>query len=252
MAILQAASMAAPIAMTTGNTNKAGTHGPRQFRLCAGHRMLRDALFLRTTLSMKNQLTCSLIFLLLLAVAMSATQSPKSQSSTNKNSVHKPKMDPCTLLTSGDIQAVQAEAVQETKPSAQQAGGLLMSQCVFRTGAPSKSVSVALASAGSTSPRAFWTRQFHSGKTEPNADEHSRHSPIKTSSPSKEQEEESSRPRPIPGVGDEAYWVGGSLVGALYVLKRDTFIRISVGGIRQEPLRIQKSIALARAALKRL
>ena len=146
---------------------------------------------------------------------------------------------------------MQGEAVQETKPSAQQGGGLLMSQCVFRTAVPSKSISVALASAGSTSPRAFWTRQFRSGKTEDDA-EHSASTATKTASASKEKEEESTRSRPMPGVGEEAYWVGGPLVGALYVLKRDTFIRISVGGIRQEPLRIQKSIALARAALKRL
>jgi hypothetical protein len=213
--------------------------------------MLKDTLFLRTTLSMKNRLTCSLVFLLLLAVAISAAQSPNSQSSTKKSGVQKPKIDPCTLLTSGDIQAVQGEAVQETKPSAQQGGGLLMSQCVFRTAVPSKSISVALASAGSTSPRAFWTRQFRSGKTEDDA-EHSASTATKTASASKEKEEESTRSRPMPGVGEEAYWVGGPLVGALYVLKRDTFIRISVGGIRQEPLRIQKSIALARAALKRL
>jgi hypothetical protein len=213
--------------------------------------MLRDLLFLRTTLSMKNQLTCSLIFLLL-AVAMSAAQSPKSQSSAKKSGVPKPMIDPCTLLTGRDIQSVQGEAVEETKLSNQQGGGLLMSQCVFRTAAPSKSVSVALASADSTSPRAFWTKQFHSGKTDGDA-EHSASTATKSASASKEkEEEESTRPRPIPSVGEEAYWVGGPLVGALYVLKRDTFIRISVGGIRQEPLRIQKSIALARAALKRI
>ena len=42
------------------------------------------------------------------------------------------------------------------------------------------------------------------------------------------------------------------MVGALYVLKGDTFLRISVGGVREEPARIQKSVALARLALKRL
>jgi len=38
----------------------------------------------------------------------------------------------------------------------------------------------------------------------------------------------------------------------LYVLQGDKFLRISIGGIRQEPERIEKSKALARAALKRL
>ena len=56
----------------------------------------------------------------------------------------------------------------------------------------------------------------------------------------------------ITGVGEQAYWVGSPLVGALYVLKGNTFLRISVGGVREEPVRIQKSVALARLALKRL
>lgn len=42
------------------------------------------------------------------------------------------------------------------------------------------------------------------------------------------------------------------MVGALYVLKGNTFLRISVGGVREEPARIEKSVALARLALKRL
>jgi hypothetical protein len=53
-------------------------------------------------------------------------------------------------------------------------------------------------------------------------------------------------------VGEEAYWVGGPVVGALYILRGDTFLRISVGGVREESRRIEKSIALARAALKRM
>jgi len=36
------------------------------------------------------------------------------------------------------------------------------------------------------------------------------------------------------------------------VLKGDTFLRISVGGVREESVRIQKSVAFARLALKRL
>jgi hypothetical protein len=33
-------------------------------------------------------------------------------------------------------------------------------------------------------------------------------------------------------VGEEAYWLGSPMVGALYVLKANTFLRISVGGVR--------------------
>jgi len=158
--------------------------------------------------------------------------------------------DACALLTSADIQAVQGDAVQETKPSTQPAGGLNMSQCLFRTAAPSKSVSVAIATSGTTSPRAFWQKQFLSGKPEP--EEKEKDEPAVGRKDAKQEEEESARPRAIKGVGEQAYWVGSPMVGALYVLKGSTFLRISVGGVREEPARIEKSIALARLALKRL
>ncbi len=60
----------------------------------------------------------------------------------------------------------------------------------------------------------------------------------------REEDEESTRPRTIKGLGEQAYWVGSPMVGALYVLKGDTFLRISVGGVREETVRIEKSLAL--------
>jgi hypothetical protein len=135
--------------------------------------------------------------------------------------------------------------VQETKPGDQRGAGLMMSQCLFRTTTPTRSVSLAVAAASAMSPRAFWRKQFHAGqdakgekKTE--ADSSAR------------EEDESTRPRTIAGLGKEAYWVGGPIAGALYVLKGNTFLRISVGGIREESARIEKSKALARIALKRM
>ncbi len=67
-----------------------------------------------------------------------------------------------------------------------------------------------------------------------------------------EREEELRKPRPIDGLGEEAYWVGNSISGALYVLNGNSFLRISVGGVRGESARMEKSKALAHAALKRL
>lgn len=191
---------------------------------------------------MKNLFRLMLCFLLLGGV-LSATQAVHDSAKQTKAA------DPCKLLTSADIQAVQGEAVQETKPGTQPAGGLIMSQCLFRTANPSKSVSVAIASAGSSSPRAFWQKQFHSGKPESGESERKKPAGHKVE---KEEDEESTRPRSIAGVGEQAYWVGSPMVGALYVLKGNTFLRISVGGVREESARIQKSVALARLALKRL
>lgn len=165
-------------------------------------------------------------------------------------------MRACSLLTNAEIQTVQGETVQETKPSSQPGGGLVMTQCLFRTSTPDKSVSIAVAAPSSLKPRAFWMNQFHSHKAETAEDE--THSAGKETQKTvaerkgEKEEDESTKPRIIAGVGEEAYWVGGPIVGALYVLRGETFLRISVGGIREEPKRIEKSIALARAALKRL
>ena len=57
-------------------------------------------------------------------------------------------------------------------------------------------------------------------------------------------------PKKIPGIGDEAYWTAGP-GGALYVLKGDAFIRISLGGSDDEETKIEKSKALASKALAR-
>jgi hypothetical protein len=181
---------------------------------------------------------------LLLAGVLSGMQK------TAHDSARATKPDPCALLNSADVQAVQGDAVQETKPSTQPAGGLVMSQCLFRTASPSKSVSLAIASPGTVSPRTFWQKQFHSGN--PESEEKDKDKAASGRKNAKQEEDESTRPRAIKGVGEQAYWVGSPMVGALYVLKRDTFLRISVGGIREESARIEKSIALARLALKRL
>jgi hypothetical protein len=192
---------------------------------------------------MKKNLFQLALCLVVYCGVISAAQ--KSAPNTTKQA----RQDACTVLTSADVQKVQGDSVQETKPSTQPAGGLVMSQCLFRTASPSNSVSVAIASAGSVSPRAFWQKQFHSAK--PESGEGEKEKPTAKSKPARE-EEESPRPRTIKGVGEQAYWVGSPLVGALYVLKGDTFLRISVGGVREEAARIEKSVALARLALKRL
>jgi hypothetical protein len=54
----------------------------------------------------------------------------------------------------------------------------------------------------------------------------------------------------IAGLGEEAYWVGTSITGALYVLQGRKFLRISVGGVHEESARIEKTRVLARAAMK--
>ena len=164
------------------------------------------------------------------------------------------KTDVCALLTRAEIQAVLGEPVTETKPSGQPSGGFVMLQCFYSTTALAKSVSLALAAPdpaqpSAVTPREFWRKQFH--PPEPVEEE----KPAAGKAPKKaepEREKELREPRPIEGLGEEAYWVGNSISGALYVLKGNSFLRISVGGAREESARMEKSKALAQAALKRL
>jgi hypothetical protein len=129
-----------------------------------------------------------------------------------------------------------------------------MLQCFYRTTTFAKSVSLALAvpdpaKPSPLTPREFWRKQFHSA--EPVEEE----KPVVGKAPKKtevEREEELRKPRPIDGLGEEAYWVGNPISGALYVLKGNSFLRISVGGVREESARMEKSKALAQAVLKRL
>jgi hypothetical protein len=153
--------------------------------------------------------------------------------------------DACALLADTDVRAVLGAGVTERRPATQEARGLLLSQCYLGTGTP-QSVSIAIA--GDTSSggkmvtaRAFWRDQFH-GRDEREAARNGE---------SHEREGEAEA-RPIRGVGDEAFWSGTRVAGALYVLRGPTFIRVSVGGIRAERERIEKSRRLAMAALARL
>jgi len=198
---------------------------------------------------MNRGLIPTLACVLLLAAAVVAESPYRSSPKTSADAQSSGKeVDACKLLTSAEIESVQGARVEETRPSRQPSGGLVFSQCLFRTSAPALSVSVSLAAPASQQPRDFWRKQFHAGKEK---EEHESH-PGAGGKKGAREEEEGSAPKNIKGVGDEAYWVGGPISGALYVLRANTFIRISVGGVREEPARMQKSVALARAALKRL
>jgi len=205
---------------------------------------------------MKRKPTIKLLLLALLfpAVALRAGQAAAS----NRPAGSAKKVDVCALLTSAEIKAVQGEPVKETKPSVQPSSNFLMSQCFFRTASFDKSVSLVLftpdpVKPSAPGPREYWQIQFHppeqaeKEKDEPAAGQAK--APKKTE---EESERQLHKPRPIDRLGEEAYWVGNPITGALYVLRGNTFLRISVGGVREESARIEKSKALARAALKRL
>ena len=200
-------------------------------------------------------LLCALLLsTVLLPAGQAAGGSPQKSARAAGDTRFAKKIDVCALLTSAEMEAVQGEPVKETKPSIQQSGSFLMSQCFFRTATFTKSVSLALAvpdpgKPSALTPREFWRKQFH--PPEPVKEG----KPVAGKAPKKsepEDEKDVGKPRAIAGLGEEAYWVGNPISGALYVLKGNSFLRISVGGVREESARMEKSKVLARAALKRL
>ena len=85
-------------------------------------------------------------------------------------------------------------------------------------------------------PRDYWQTQFKREDREER----------------EEADEKKNEPRRMAGLGDEAFWVGDPMAGALYVLRGEVFLRVSVGGPRDQAQKIKRARTLAIYALKRL
>ena len=146
----------------------------------------------------------------------------------------------CTLLTKEETAAVQGEPFNDAKASQKSSGGLTISQCYFALPTTVNSIVLTVTQkaegADTRDPKQNWQELFHRDK----------------SSEKNEEGKEEHGPEKIELLGDEAFWTGSRVGGALYVLKGDSFIRISIGGAGDRPEKIQKSKALAQSVLKRL
>ena len=148
--------------------------------------------------------------------------------------------DPCRLLTDAEVRAVQGHAPAQKIASEQPAGSFRFTQCFYRAAELSSSVSVALGipltDSKRSGPRDYWLAQFkREERDEP-----------------EESDEKKQEPRRLAGLGDEAFWVGDPVTGALYVLRGEVFLRVSVGGSVDQSQKIKRARRLAIYALKRL
>lgn len=170
--------------------------------------------------------------------ANSATPSPSISTPTASPLpvARKSRIDPCALLTSDELKAVQGEALQTTLPSERGFGEYLIAQCYYQLPTITNSVVVNV-----TTPK-------ERGKS---AKEHWQETHAE-SGRGKEPEEKESRPERISGIGEDAYWEASGIAGALYVLKKDAILRISVGGASDIKTKLEKSKTLAQKALARL
>ena len=151
-------------------------------------------------------------------------------------------IDACGLLTSDEIQSVLGEPVKETKRSGQPAGALAISQCYFALPTAVNSMVLTVFEKGSGAdardPSASWKEIFErEGERDRKGDEEG---------------EKKAEPVKVDGVGDQAFWTGHAIGGALYVLKANTYIRISIGGRDDQAGKIKKCTALAQMVLKHL
>ena len=199
---------------------------------------------------MRRRVYPNLIFLFALAVftaACSKTKSPVVAASPAPSAAPASSVASvtagsgefaCKLLTADEAQAVQGEPFKNTKPSERAGAGLIVSQCYFETPTPVNSIvlTVTRKAEGGRDPSDSWREIFHREE----------------SARKKEEGEEEKKPLEVPGLGDEAFWTGTRIGGALYVLKGNCYIRISVGGAGDQQQKIEKSKKLAESVLKRL
>jgi len=151
--------------------------------------------------------------------------------------------DACALLTSADIEEVQGEPVLTTKSGLSDGDVVSVSQCFYILATFSDSISLEVirsGPAGVTSQGAEdrWRRMFHGDPPGGDLEEAGG--------------QDAPGPQPVEGVGDEAFWVRNGPMGALYVLQREGYLRISVGGREDAPAKIRKTRTLALKALQRL
>ena len=156
--------------------------------------------------------------------------------STTVDAAAKALVDACSLVTAQEIESVQKEKVSNAKGSTRtDDGALAASQCFYTLPTFNKSVSLEVMQSHPDQPdpdilRNFWKERFREAQDKKKSD----------------------KPRSVTGVGEEAYWVGNDKAGALYVLKNDRIIRISIGGADDVEVKLKKSKSLAENAVKRL
>src|SRR5207248_3171939 len=126
-----------------------------------------------------------------------------------------------------------------------------IAQCFYTVEPFNRSISIAVtqadpASAKPRDPRVFWKETFarYEGKAEKEEGDEKKKESLR-----EQEEEKTTPPKKLDGIGDAAYWTANRMGGALYVLKDDVFIRISVGGPDSEDSKINRCKALAGKAL---
>lgn len=148
-------------------------------------------------------------------------------------------VDVCSMVEPSEVETVQGAKVSDARANKVTRGPFAVSQCLYTVTAadkPGQNLSVLVevrrpdSSAASADALATeWSKLRD-----------------------KRENKRSERPRPVEGVGREAFWVGSDKLGALYVLSKDALVYVSVGGADGVDAKIEKARKLAARALARL
>src|SRR5947207_9484931 len=168
-----------------------------------------------------------------------------------------PRIAPCSLITNEEVGAIQHATITDAKSSSGISGAMLMSQCYYSAKEPNMSVSLAVIEhnpqdASAPDAKSYWTQSFHRVTGDESDEEKPGEKKEKLGGVEREEKEKGVPPKRLDGIGEEAFWSGNRFGGALYVLKGDVIIRVSVGGPDNEETKIEKSKTLAQKALSRL
>ncbi len=198
------------------------------------------------------------VFLLVLLTSCKPSAPLSNPSQPSPRSARAPeKIEACALITKEEVGAVQGTIISKTASSESASGDYLMTQCYYASTGPNLSVSLTVTQADpknptERSPREQWTQTF--GRFDEEKGTETKEAEERKEPPrgaGREEEEKMRPPKKIEGVGEAAFWSGNRFGGALYVLKGDVFLRISVGGPDNEETKLEKSKALAQKALSR-
>jgi hypothetical protein len=152
-------------------------------------------------------------------------------------------IDPCSLLTSDEVAAVQGATPREAKGSVHSNGGVRVAQCFFSLPEYANSVSIEVTTPERRhgSARSLWNERF---ALRDDGDEERAEGGLKSTP--------ETHSVTVPGVGTAARWTGNRVSGGLYVLTPAAILRISVGGPGDAATKIARAKQLALKAIPRL
>lgn len=201
----------------------------------------------------------------------SAAQNEQKPEANNAGASAAAKIDVCSLIKSEELQAIQGEAIKETKPSVHANGSFIISHCLYMLPTFSKSLSLELTQRDPSKTEAvdlkkIWEERFgkaegerdkgrekdRKGEREKEREREKKEGAQEGGDKVRGEEEEESEAQRVEGIGEEAFWVGNRVLGALYIFSKNSILRLSLGGPEDEAAKIKKLKVLAQKAIERL